>query len=248
MSSDNCVATSDETLGILKNKIGDFLAKMPPEKILELNGDDQRLELTLLEALYPEKCCKTKDKIAWSIFYKNIFDVELNLKFKLNMALGFNNKIHNNIFIPTGLTEKQALAAVKKTGVKINYDEKILNLFQSHERSSNSGYSVFFLKKLEPDPDFIGISANSVWQKNLSSITFLEFLVWWLRNFYDNNGSKLSSTKGTICAGTKLFGNRVLLVFWSSANRELKIENVSPNKLIPNAGVRLANRQKVLYS
>src|ERR1035437_6668232 len=105
MSSDNSVATSNETLEMFKSKVCDFLPKMSSEQMLELINDEHKLRLNLLKAFCEEKCCKTKEKIAWDVFYKKYFGIKLVKNFKLNIPSGYNSKIHTNIFIPAGLTE-----------------------------------------------------------------------------------------------------------------------------------------------
>ncbi|MEI7452033.1 MAG: hypothetical protein WCK37_02380 [Candidatus Falkowbacteria bacterium] len=250
MSNDNRdVAVVNETLEILKVKVCDFLPKMSNEQMLEYLNDESKLRLTLLKAFCEERCCKTKEKIAWDIFYKKYFGIKLAKNFKLNIPPGYNSKIHTNIFIPAGLTETRVFDVMARNGIiiKFNSGDQFLDLFESHDRYPKSSYSVFLLKELEPNGAFVGISASEIWQRKLSGITFLELMIHWFRTYVENNGAKLSSTNGTLCTGTKLFGNRVINVFWKQGSRELHVCNVSAGDKIPNAGVRLVNRKTIKF-
>jgi len=190
---------------------------------------------------YGEAFCETKEKLFWFVFYKKYFNIELEKDFKLDIPLGYNSKIHTNVFIPKGLIVKQALNAIKRAGVNIIYS-RTDELTESDDRDSNSSYSVFFSKDIECKINQSSYSAEKIWSQHLNGTTFLEMLILWLRTYVEGNGTKLNCSIGVLCTGTRLFGHQIPAIIWvKDLNEGLKIYHVSCKEEVKKIGVRLVN-------
>jgi len=156
-----------------------------------------------------------QDLIAeWRDFYRRFFDVKA-VSFKdINVperVRGYDRLI----VMPTGLTVERTLKAWRKLfdyslTISIESDKDL----RHNERSpAERGYAVWVRDRREADEELTGWSAEKLVQREVSSMTFLERLVFGLK-YFDETGGHLDCERWTLCAGSRYYSGGVPIIGW----------------------------------
>jgi len=150
----------------------------------------------------------------WRDFYRRFFDVKtVHLK-GLNVperASGYDRLI----VMPAGLTVGRTLKVCAKLfdvsfSVKIDSNKDL----QSNERSpAEQSYAIWARDCREADEELVGISAAKLIGREISSMTFLERLIYGLK-YFDETGCHLDCQRWTLCAGSRAYSDAVPLIGW----------------------------------
>ncbi len=234
----------DLVSGNFREKIMAFLpANIPYEQMKFYLKDEARLKRLLKEVFNSHEVFRKEEKNYYKLFYKEHFNLNLGDDFAFDIPMGYNSRIHSNIFLPRDLgLEKIIKVLDNKVGINSGNNFNIESLI-SHDDRSNVGksYCAFFHKSLESE-ELLGYGAGAAQKRKLKGITFKEMLLLWLRRYVDGNEAKTNSSTKTLCTGTRLVCDLTVSVAWSYARRTLELATVPINtdlKNLKNSGTRI---------
>jgi hypothetical protein len=112
------------------------------------------------------------------------------------------------IVVPQGLTLKRALEGLC-TLFHVQVGEHAPEMSQiikenpqaTHDRMPDKTYAVWVRDNREPDKEFRGLSGLEIKERNIKTVTLLEYLLLELK-YYSETGKHMSVKFETLCAGT----------------------------------------------
>ncbi len=193
--------------------------------LLIMNQIKELLGIKTKEEEYDEN---TQEKIKeWQLFYKEIFDIELDIKDLIIPQLSESQKEKFKwlIIMPQGLTIDTIWNKIKeKMKTDPAGDLPPLDKSKSIRTTENKSYSIWVKDNIEADPDLLHLSAEQIEASTINPITLEERLILELFYYlYENLSEHLDEINTTLCVGSWGLNGRVPCVRWFPEGQELYV-------------------------
>jgi hypothetical protein len=158
---------------------------------------------------------------SWIDFYRRIFGKEIDL-LDLHISAKPTYDCWPIVIVPGLITNNDAFdACIKMLGAAWRYTDDLNTVIDVVNRPKTS-YVVWVKATVEADPDFASVSAESIKERRLNTLTLLERLVLELMHF-DETKQHLDVENWTLCAGSRYADGSVPCVYWLPAYRGLRV-------------------------
>ncbi|OGE82690.1 MAG: hypothetical protein A2846_01475 [Candidatus Doudnabacteria bacterium RIFCSPHIGHO2_01_FULL_49_9] len=140
---------------------------------------------------------------SWHLFYHDLFQIDLD--FGQMRVPDARKGFDRLIVVASGLTPHRIFEVFRELFGHDCYGE-LAGVLLEDERSSGSGpYAVWAMDNTEPDDDLKGVSAESLKNDGVESMTLVERLLFGLK-YHNETGDHLDRETWTLCAGSRHAG------------------------------------------
>lgn len=157
---------------------------------------------------------------SWLRFYHEEFGLEFEDATEITVPPrqpGFNWLV----VVPRGIELSQVLEACRKRFPVVvrGYNDIVSAVLEEARSNSEHGYAVWIKHRQITDKNMLGLSVENIEDYGIPTIRLLEYLLVALKFFVetmddDGAGKYLDPTLSTLCAGTRLEGDRFPTVAW----------------------------------
>jgi len=165
----------------------------------------------------------TQEKIKkWQLFYKEIFNIELDTKDLIIPQLSESQKEKFKwlIIMPKGLTIDTIWNKVKEK-MKTNAEIIFIDVKKSVRTTEKNSYVIWTRDTIEADPELANLSAEQIKEKGINPIMLEERLVQELFYNWKNPDKHLDLDNLTLCVGSRHPLGRVPSVRWFGGYQKL---------------------------